>query len=131
MLSRDSIMFLINHVFLPPKLPQKNDSQQGFGEVLMDVMIEALQDFLTICGERRGETGVLIDMVFNAKKVHDAVSEDLSEIELRQVLVKIVEQGMIHRHTLSDYPQLIMVPRRLPSALCAGSECRSPCQPYW
>ena len=130
MLSRDSLMFLINHVFLPPKLPQKDDSQQGFGHVLTDVLIDALRNLLKFSGGRRGEIGVLIDMLCNAKNVHDAVNDDLLETELRQALDKIVEQGILQRHTASEYPQLIIVPRRLPSTLCAGSECRSPYQPY-
>ena len=109
MLSDDSLMFLINHVFLPPKLPQKDDSQRGFGHVLMDVMIDALQDLLKFSGERRSEIGVLIDMVFNAKKVHDAVNDDLLEIELRQALGKIAEQGMLQCDTLSENLQLIVI----------------------
>ena len=130
MLSHNSLMFLINHVFLPPKLPQKNDSQQGFGFVFTDVMIDALRDLLTFSGERRNEIGVLIDMLCNAKIVLDDANDEIVEVELRQALRKIVEKGiLLGRMTLKSLP-LIACPRRLPSTLCAGSECRSPCQSY-
>ena len=69
-------MFLINHAFLPPKLPQKDDSQQGFGNAFADYMLNAFQEFQNVLSEGRNEVGVLIDMLYIAKKVHDAETDD-------------------------------------------------------
>ena len=72
----DLFMFLINHAFLPPKLPQKDDSQQGFGNAFADYMLNAFQEFQNVLSEGRNEVGVLIDMLYIAKKVHDAETDD-------------------------------------------------------
>jgi len=90
-------------VFLPPQLPQKDDSQLGYGHVLMDFMIDALRELSKFSGERSNVVIVLKTMFVDARTVQDPLSDDIVEDELLRALEKIVEQGMIP-FFISDEP---------------------------
>ena len=38
-------MYMFHHVFLPPKLPQKDDSDPQLEETLLDILCSAIQMF--------------------------------------------------------------------------------------
>ena len=95
MLAINQVSFLINHVFLPPKLPQKNDSDDGFTHVFIESMLCALQDYQRLVIGRRSEIAVLIRMMENMRTVHDVANDDLLETELCQTLERVTERGAL------------------------------------
>ena len=44
----DKLMFLIHHVFLPPKLPQQDDSTPSLDRFLIEVVQNAVQEFTKV-----------------------------------------------------------------------------------
>lgn len=44
-MTRESIVYAINHLFLPPQLPQKHDYSQTCVRTLVGFVTQALQDF--------------------------------------------------------------------------------------
>jgi hypothetical protein len=42
---KPSMMYLVHHVFLPPKVPQKDDHSATHEEVLLKTVIRGLKDF--------------------------------------------------------------------------------------
>ena len=124
MSSFESFTYLVNHIFLPPKLPQKKDS--SFTPVLLDVVTKALEAFQEhLTGTLRENVGVAIDMIRNVKAVHDSETEDLMAWELHQTLSKLLVQGMSHLE-LFRILQLMKI-RRLSSTSNPGSKCWHSC----
>ncbi|KAF2158728.1 hypothetical protein M409DRAFT_71485 [Zasmidium cellare ATCC 36951] len=94
MLSRDVFFDLVNHVFLPPKLPQKNDTACGVGDALLDTVVEALEIYLGFFKDSQLVTvEMMIDMLSNLKKVHSLSTDAVMEDQLRDALQNVVDHG--------------------------------------
>lgn len=94
MLSRDTLLFLVHHVFLPPKLPQKDDSAFGFDFALLEMVIEALGAFRFFFNGRQLPTiDAMTSMLLNMKAVHTHSTCEILEDELLECFNKVVEQG--------------------------------------
>lgn len=64
--------YIINHVFLPPKLPQKNDSDDAKSASLIEELLAALRSFQThIPEQERLEWIPCIKMVNNMLELRD------------------------------------------------------------
>ena len=50
----DELNYIINHVFLPPKLPQKDDSDNLMNVALIEKVINALKSFKDHVPEQEG-----------------------------------------------------------------------------
>ncbi|KAJ9607822.1 hypothetical protein H2200_007901 [Cladophialophora chaetospira] len=73
-LSSSAIHYLIHHVFLPPKLPSKDDSNPNHEAVLLGTTLEALREFKECVREDHHETiDSIIGMVTSMKAVSYAV----------------------------------------------------------
>lgn len=93
-LSRETSLYLLYHVFLPSKTPQKDDFSPEVGHAFFDMVIDSLEDFRTY------DTGVattvidcMLDMFNNMKSVHDEATHDVIEGELRKALQNTFDKG--------------------------------------
>ena len=94
MLSRDAFLDLVNHVFLPPKLPQKNDTASGVGTALLDLVVEALGIYQGFFRDSQMVTvETMIDMLSNSKTVHSLSTDAVMEDQLRSALQNVIEHG--------------------------------------
>ncbi|TVY56340.1 hypothetical protein LCER1_G002622 [Lachnellula cervina] len=83
---QEKMLYLIQHMFLPPKLPQKDDSNLECEKFLLDTTIDALGAFKGHINDTKHDQGVVvdsvIDMVTKMRSVHEfdgnlgAVSEE-------------------------------------------------------
>jgi hypothetical protein len=84
------LTYIINHVFLPPKLPQKNDSDNGKGTSLIEELLAALRLFQAYIPEQeRSEWIPCIKMVGNMLELQDqfgGLVVDKVETRLRKLM---------------------------------------------
>ena len=84
-MERGTLGYLIDHVFLPPKLPQEDDECPKNSEALINVCLTTLSEF-THClpAEERGEWEPLLEMLQYMLAVRDEhgnlVRENLVDI---------------------------------------------------
>ncbi len=102
--SHDQLMFLIHRVFLPPQLPEKNDFQLGYENVMINIMIDSLQALGESSATRRNCFAMLKTMFINARQVHDSLTGDILEDELLWALERIGGEGSI---TLPDFSRIL------------------------
>ncbi|EGP82392.1 uncharacterized protein MYCGRDRAFT_51670 [Zymoseptoria tritici IPO323] len=94
MLSRDAFLFLVHHVFLPPKLPQKNDSGSGFELILLNFVIEALTAFRKLSTDQElCMIDAAMSMLLEMKSVHASPADEIIEDELQRALGTVVDHG--------------------------------------
>lgn len=95
-LSPEAIMYCVHHVFLPPKLPHKDDFDWNHEEVLLGITLDALVKFKD--GGTNEQISVIdsvILMVANLRKVHDSSGSVgvVSESELTNMLKDLCNTG--------------------------------------
>ncbi|SPO01443.1 uncharacterized protein DNG_04116 [Cephalotrichum gorgonifer] len=94
-------MYLVNHVFLPPKLPQEADNNAQFEHHLATCVLEALNTFKACLESPSATQRSAIDAAINATsnliRVHHfaAASRDatISTVELQEALTKLCQTG--------------------------------------
>lgn len=92
-LSPDAAAYLINHVFLPPKLPQEDDYQPHLDIALLQSTISALSAFRDcVSNDRHASINAAIKMFLNMRKVH--FDGDVNEKELLKALKNVTSDGM-------------------------------------
>lgn len=84
--SHDAISYLINHIFLPPELPQQDDSTHDREAFLVSTVIESLENFV-----HNGIPDSVKGAIANLRDV--LASQDVSEKALLRALGQLVEQG--------------------------------------
>lgn len=90
------IMYLIHHIFLPPKLPNEDDFDSDYETALLDTTIEALAKFKDVVTyDQNSIIDSVISMVTNLGTVRDSSSVDgsISKEELRAALRDICNKG--------------------------------------
>jgi len=93
-LTRDELMFAINHVFLPPKLPQSDDS--GNEKVLFAINIDALVAFRQIVSDATAQEASERAIVTLAASEAVHSPQGISETPLREGLIKLKSSLMLH-----------------------------------
>lgn len=118
--------YLFHHVFLPPKLPQKDDYEAEYDLTLVDSVISALNGFkVQAPASYDSAIDPIIEMMIRLRDVqesHGNVSEKILEQELGKLDVygKSVRLEIILSD--SDFVSL----RRLSACFCSQSECWCP-----
>lgn len=100
----EGLMYLINHVFLPPKVPQKDDGDLATDRQLLKGCSAALKSYQNhdISSEERTKWATCSHMVDNMLETHD-MSGDMSpkkiEARFREMtiggLLSIIEPRLI------------------------------------
>jgi hypothetical protein len=94
-LSEDQLQYVINHIFLPPQLPQLDDSATQ--QILFPVVLEALSAFAqkVLPSGRQSITNILQSLSV-AQTIHSDSNGNLSEPGLRSVLAQLKQQIPLH-----------------------------------
>lgn len=85
-------MYLFHHVFLPPKIPQKNDFKPEYGHVFFDIFEQALtgvDELLPV-----GISDAISKMITSMRAVHDQSTGDVIGDTLTMLMVEMVKHGM-------------------------------------
>jgi hypothetical protein len=84
------ISYLVNHVVLPPKLPQKDDYNVSYEQCLIDMVIRALQDLRD--GTKDEDLKVVfasaVQAIVNLDNIRDNYG-NVSSLQLKKVLQKL------------------------------------------
>lgn len=97
-LSHGAIMYLIHHIFLPPELPQEDDFNSHYENLLLDTIFQALLDFKhCVTRDQHGIVDLVIVMISNLKTVRECSSSDgsLSEEKLENALKNLCNNGKL------------------------------------
>ncbi|PKS12561.1 hypothetical protein jhhlp_000769 [Lomentospora prolificans] len=92
-------MYLVNHVFLPPKLPHEDDTNDAFDRFLVDEVSAALDRFNDTQDSTQtfGAIDNVIEAISNLSTVHDFDINDgditVSNAALERALRLLVENG--------------------------------------
>lgn len=92
-LSFDDIMYMFRHVFLPPQLPQKDDSDPQLEKTLLDTLCSVIQMFKSDAAH--GQQDVVqsaSDMMEVCRSVRDN-SGSISESKLKGALQDLCKKG--------------------------------------
>ncbi|KAL4944048.1 hypothetical protein BDV06DRAFT_220625 [Aspergillus oleicola] len=88
-------MYLLHHVFLPPKLPQEDDYNRNLDEALLDTVIHALHEFAAhLAGHEHEIIKSVTAMVTRLKEVR-GLQGDVDEAKLKKVLENLGKEGDI------------------------------------
>jgi hypothetical protein len=97
--------YIINHVFLPPKLPQKNDSNDTKSASLIEELLAALRSFQALIPEqKRSEWTPCIKMVGNMLELRNHF-EGLA-VEKVQITLRNMIDGGIGESAFGDETDL-------------------------
>jgi hypothetical protein len=93
-LNPEAVTYLINHVFLPPEVPQSDDFNPKLESIIIKVVTASLQKLLPSTNVRQQVTiAAAIAMITNLSDVHDSATSHVSENKLRDALVNLCRQG--------------------------------------
>jgi len=95
MLPLGVVTYLINHIFLPPKLPQEDDLSFEYESAMLDTVIDCLSKFKGHIGGYNIDAAAAAAMMFNLRDVRDnhSISGAVNEKKLRETLGSLYEQG--------------------------------------
>jgi hypothetical protein len=91
----------INHVFLPPKLPQSDDFDSTFDDALLDMVLTSLQDFKHLVKE--DSIDAVTDLIRNIRAVRGD-SGAINEESLKVALQGLREKGKVLKLVLRAQP---------------------------
>lgn len=92
-LSQLESLYLSHHVFLPPKLPQENDSNAQYEDILLEKVVDALHGFSNhVPSQCSGVISTVITTVTRLRAVRGA-SGDLCAERMSQALKELETQG--------------------------------------
>lgn len=96
LLNPEAVTYLINHVFLPPQVPQSDDFDPKLESIIIKVDTASLQKLLRSSNLSQQVTiASAIAMITSLSKVHDSATRSVSENKLRDALVNLCRQGGI------------------------------------
>jgi hypothetical protein len=122
----ESVLYMIHHVFLPPKLPQEDDIAPRLDGTLIDIVLESLQEFSNPQGHDRTIDSV-ISMVGNIRAVHDGFGH-ITQTRLEETLAKLSKDGRTALLYITDLSRLKHRSITRPCPEC-GHHC--PQRPQW
>jgi hypothetical protein len=90
-----AIMYLIYHIFLPPKLPQEDDFDSEYEMILLDTTIDVLLKFKDcVTDDQNGVIDSVVAMVTNLRAVRDSDAVGaVSQGNLGNVLRDLCKKG--------------------------------------
>ncbi|RDW87962.1 hypothetical protein BP5796_03656 [Coleophoma crateriformis] len=80
----ETSLYMVHHVFLPPKLPQKDDFASWLDSALADMVLDSLQEFSNLQNQHCA-TGSVASMVENFQAVHNE-SGHITQARLEETL---------------------------------------------
>lgn len=87
------LVYLVNHVFLPPKLPQQNDFDASLDANLVHVVIDSLSQFEQILSLKpHSDVGVVQAAISNLQQVRGRTGA-LDEVQLSAVFAQLQVNG--------------------------------------
>ena len=100
------IMYLIHHIFLPPKLPRGDDFNLKSEIFLLDTIIESLLRFRScVTSDQHVIVDSVHDTINNLRSVHDSgILGAVSERELEKALKDLCRKG---KHMLNNAHPII------------------------
>ncbi|KAA6412393.1 MAG: hypothetical protein FRX48_03383 [Lasallia pustulata] len=105
---RKDLNYIVNHVFLPLKLPQKNDSDDAKGASLIEELRAALKSLQAHIPEReRSEWIPCIEMVGNMLELRDQFGGLVAE-KMEAMLRKMIDGDILPLHFRSQNAGLIV-----------------------
>lgn len=93
-----AILYLIHHIFLPPKLPNGEDFHSEYETILLDTTIDVLLKFKDyVTSEQNGIIDLVIATVTNLRTVHDSFGTEgsVSEVKLGNALRNLSKKGKL------------------------------------
>ena len=94
LLNAEAVTYLINHVFLPPQLPQSDDFNAKLESIIIKVATASLQNLLHNSNPSQQATvAAAIAMIASLGDVHDSATSSVSEDKLREALANLCQQG--------------------------------------
>ncbi|KAK4466142.1 hypothetical protein QBC42DRAFT_330868, partial [Cladorrhinum samala] len=89
------LRYLINHVFLPPRLPESNDTRPGCDDIFVGSLLSALQKFSELQAEAEEESAVLNCSVKMLKRLSESMrgSKILDKKESVKIAVEELSDG--------------------------------------
>lgn len=94
LLNYEAVTYLINHVFLPPQVPQSDDCNAKLESVIIKVATASLQKLLHSSNLSQQVTiAAAIAMMTTLSDVHDSATSSVSENMLRDALVNLCREG--------------------------------------
>lgn len=91
----EAVLYLIHHVFLPPKLPNDDDTSAEHESILLDVTLDCLDEFRDYVGPSQGRlVSSVIAAVSNLRNARnfDGFIDETKLLELLGTLCKSGEQ---------------------------------------
>ncbi|PYH83568.1 hypothetical protein BO82DRAFT_411285 [Aspergillus uvarum CBS 121591] len=92
-LSTTESIYLLHHVFLPPKLPQEDDFNALHETVLLDSVIDALAQFHDYCPGQESEVVVSVKVMLTRLRAMRDCHGDVNHVELRKALEELENSG--------------------------------------
>jgi hypothetical protein len=90
----ESVRYMIHHVFLPPKVPQTDDSVAGLDSSLASMVLKSLREFNSLQG-CNSATDTVTSMVENFRAIHHE-SGTIVEAKLKEILIKLSSNSKSH-----------------------------------
>jgi hypothetical protein len=90
LLDPKAVLYMVHHVFLPPKLPQKDDFDAGFDDALLDMLSSSLQAFEHHVDDKAVRS--TRDMISNLRTMRDG-SGAMDETKIKEALRGLHEKG--------------------------------------
>lgn len=105
--SSNSLHYIINHVFLPPKLPQKDDNDVEMDFAIIEKCKEALQSFQAYISTNGDWRWAVCDKMLEKMLEMRDRSGDMTSENVEASLRSMIDRGMytnlnITEHTLSN-----------------------------
>lgn len=94
------VLYLIHHVFLPPKLPQEDDVAPGLEDALAVMVLDSLQEFDNLHGHNY-DIDAITSMVKDFRTVHDD-SGHITQARLEEMLAELSRDGTSFPPTLKS-----------------------------
>jgi len=101
-----SLQYLINHVFLPPKLPQSDDAHIESEHALVQSLLDSLQDFGVLVPESRPGIRRATRMLEDLVRLQPGV-DDVDKLKTYQKLIAGLKDGGKLDHSTTDHLDLI------------------------
>lgn len=91
------LRYMIHHVFLPPKLPQKDDTSPKFEGALLNTMIECITKFQSLIAPNDEElTLLMLQTIQRLRIVHnDDVAGEINVEQLAVVVEDVRDKGAV------------------------------------
>lgn len=89
----EASLYLVHHIFLPPKLPQEDDYKPEYELMLLEKCVEALQQFKVYVSDSEADSiAAAVTMVTRLAHICGP-NGDVDEKEFRNALTQLYTEG--------------------------------------